>query len=326
MSAVFSRRDALKTGMALWLGFRFPLRGQTPDTVASSPDLLQANAWVRIARDNRITILTEIPEMGQGTRTANVMMLADELEVEWASIQWEQAPTAPKIYTHLHTGGSGGTAATWTPMRVAGAQARELLLSAAAQQWGVPKGECRADNGAVVHQATKRRLTYGELIDTAAKLTAPDLSQVPLKDPKDFRFIGKPMGRVDTPSKVDGSAVFGIDVRIPGMLYAVIARCPHFDGKALRVDDSDAKAHPGVKAVFAVPAIGFVPSIGRNLNVAGGVAVVANSTWSALQGRKALNITWDKGAGPKRVQQACKRSSGKWQAVHPVWFRLNAAM
>jgi isoquinoline 1-oxidoreductase beta subunit len=133
------------------------------------------------------------------------------------------------------------------------------------------------------------------LVETASKIPVPELDKVPLKDPKDFRIAGKPMPRVDTPAKVDGSAVFGLDVRIPGMLFAVIARCPHFGGKVASCDDSDAKATPGVKAVFAVPAIGFVPAIERNLNVAGGVAVVASSTWAAIQGRKALNITWDKG-------------------------------
>ncbi len=297
MTARVSRRDALKGGTALLLGFYLPARPQIQGAVPSDTDVLNANAWVRIARDNRVTILTEIPEMGQGTRTANVMMLADELEVEWSSIQWEQAPTIPRIYTHLAAGGSGGTSSTWLPMRRAGAQARELLLAAAAQQWGVDKQECRAEKGAIVHSRSSRRFMYGELIETAATLKAVSLDQVPLKDPKNFHFIGKPIARVDTPAKVDGSAVFGIDMRVPGMLFAVIARSPHFGGKALRVDDSDAKLSPGVKAVFAVPSIGFVPAIGRNLNVAAGVAVVADSTWAALQGRKALNITWDKGPG-----------------------------
>jgi isoquinoline 1-oxidoreductase beta subunit len=183
----------------------------------------------------------------------------------------------------------------WLKLRKAGAQAREMLLAAGAQRWGVDVKECHAENGAIVHTASGRRIVYGDLVRDAVRLPVPDPDQVPLKDPKDFRVIGKPVPRVDTPSKVDGSAVFGLDVRRPGMLYAVIARPPHFGGKALRIDDSDAKARPGVKAVFAVPAIGFVPEIGVNLNVADGVAVVADSTWNAMQGRKALNITWDQG-------------------------------
>jgi isoquinoline 1-oxidoreductase beta subunit len=287
MTVKLSRREAIKAGGAFVLGFYLPQRGLAQPSSRADGEGFKANAWVRVTGDNRITVLTEIPEMGQGTRTANVMMLADELEVEWSSIQWEQAPTIPKIYEHLITGGSGGTAATWLPMRRAGAQARELFLTAAAQQWGVERKDCRAENGAVIHMPSQRRLLYGELVETASTIPVMKLDQVPLKDTKDFRFIGKPMGRVDTPSKTDGTAVFGTDVRVPGMLFAVIARCPYFGGKVASCDDSGARATAGVKAVFAVPAVGFVPAIGRNLNVAGGIAVVANSTWAALEGRKA---------------------------------------
>ena len=279
--------------------------------------IFKPNAWVRITADNEITILTEIPEMGQGTRTAGVMMLADELEVDWASIHWEQAPANPQIYKHLTTGGSGGLTATWLPMRRAGAQAREILLTAAAQRWNVDKKDCRAENGSVWHAATKRRFFYGELVGGAATLSPADLEKVTLKDPKDFRFIGKPMRRVDTAAKVDGSAVFGLDVRIPGMLFAVIARCPHFGGKILHFDDSDAKAIPGVKAIFVVPSIGYVPAIQRNLNVAGGVAVVANSTWAAKQGRKALNNTWDKGPGAQESTATLQEQFHKKAAGPP---------
>jgi len=242
-------------------------------------------------------LLAETPELGQGTRTANAMMLAEELEADWSTIRVEQAPTFPAVYKHLTTGGSGGTSSTWLPLRQAGAQARELLLTAAAQKWNCREGACRAENGTILHVPTGRRFRYGELVETASKLPVPDPGKVPLKDPKHFQYIGRPMPRVDTPAKVDGSAVFGLDVRVPGMLFAVIARCPYFGGKLVRFDDSDAKAVPGVKAVFSVPPIGFVPAIERNLNVAGGVAVVADSTWAAIQARKALKITWNKGPG-----------------------------
>jgi isoquinoline 1-oxidoreductase beta subunit len=182
-------------------------------------------------------------------------------------------------------------------MRKAGAQVRELLLASAAQQWAVDKNDCHAENGTIVHTPTNRRLQYGELIETASKLPVIDLDQVPLKDPKNFRFIGKPMGRIDTPGKVDGSSIFGLDVRVPGMLFAVIAHCPYFSGKLATWDGSDAKSTPGVKAVFSVPPIGFVNGINRNIHVLGGVAVVADSTWAAMEGRKALNVSWDKGPG-----------------------------
>ena len=295
MTTTLSRREVVKAGAAFVLGFYLPGYGQEP--ASRNSEAFKQNAWIRITRDNRITVLTDIPELGQGTPTANVMMLADELEVEWSSIQWEQAPTIPTIYKHLSTGGSGGTAATWLPMRQAGAQVREMLLTAAAQRWGVERKDCKAENGAAVHTPTQRRLLYGELAESAAKVPSIKLDQVPMKDAKDFRFIGKPMGRVDTPRKVDGSAIFGIDVRVPGMLFAVIARCPTFGGKLISCDDTAAKASPGVKAVFAVPPIGFVPAMSVNFNVAGGIAVVATDTWAALQGRKALKIVWDKGPG-----------------------------
>ncbi|HEX4810014.1 MAG TPA: molybdopterin cofactor-binding domain-containing protein [Bryobacteraceae bacterium] len=291
MTTSITRREAMKTGAALILGFYVPLPGQ------AQSEERKLNAWISITPDDQITVLTETPEMGQGTRTTNAMMLADELEAEWSAIRFEQAPTIPAVYKHLTTGGSGGTASTWLPLRQAGAQAREMLVTAAAQKWNANNQDCRAENGTIVHAPTGRQFRYGELVETASQITPVKLDQVPLKNAKDFRIIGKAVGRVDTPSKVDGSAVFGLDVRVPGMLFAVIARCPHFGGKLLGFDDSDAKTTPGVKAVFAVPPIGFVPAIERNLNVAGGVAVVATSTWAALEGRKALNITWDKGPG-----------------------------
>jgi isoquinoline 1-oxidoreductase beta subunit len=289
MKRAITRREAVGTGIALVIGFALPRRGKS---AAATNEL---NAWVRVSSDNQVTVLTEVPEMGQGTRTANVMMLAEELEVDWSSVRWEQAPTIPNIYLRLSAGGSGSTTNTWPRLRKAGAQAREMLLTAGAKRWGADVKECHAQNGAVVHTASGRQIAYGDLVHDALTLPVPDPDHVPLKNPKDFRIIGKPLPRVDIPDKVDGSAVFGLDVRCPGMLYAVIARPPHFGGKALHVDDSDAKTSPGVKAVFAVPAIGYVPAIDRNLNVAGGVAVVADSTWNAMQGRKALNITWDEG-------------------------------
>jgi isoquinoline 1-oxidoreductase subunit beta len=294
-----SRREAIKSGAALFLGFYLPQSGNSLQIVSPNHEILKPNAWVRITPDNQITILTEVPELGQGTRTADVMMLADELEVEWSGIRWEQAPTDPTVYKHLSAGASHGTTSTYLPMRKAGAQVRELLLVAAAQEWGVEKKECRAEKGVVAHSPTGRRLSYGELVQTASTIPTTNLDQVPLKDPKDFSFIGKPMRRIDIPGKVDGSAIFGIDVRLPGMLFAVIARPPCFGGRVSGYEDGAAKATPGVRAVVPVSAIGYVPEIDTNLNVAGGVAVVADSTWAALQGRKALKITWEKGPGPR---------------------------
>ncbi len=297
-NSAFDRRSFCKGGAALIIGFCVPLRGRIP--TSGTETSFRANAWVTISADDKITVLTEIPEMGQGTRTADVIMLADELEADWAAIRVEQAPTIPEIYKHLHTGGSGGTEATWMPMRRAGAQAREMLVATAAQRWNVARTECHADNGKIVHAATGRHFRYGELVETASRAPIPPPDGVPLKNRSRFRFIGKPMPRVDTPAKVDGSAIFGIDVRVPEMLYAVIARCPYFGGDLASYDDAAARSQPGVRAVFRVPPIGFInvaPDSGRNINVAAGVAVVADSTWAAIQGRNALKLDWRKGPG-----------------------------
>jgi isoquinoline 1-oxidoreductase beta subunit len=222
-------------------------------------------------------------------------MLADELEADWSKIKVEQAAVIPKIYKNLHTGGSGGTESAWDSMRKAGAQARELLISAAAGAWKVQNGECIARQSAVVHEPSGRTLTYGELAAVAASLPVPDAEKISLKPPKDFRYMGKPMPRVDTPAKITGCGTFGIDVRVPGMLYAVIARCPQFGGKVKHFADAQTRAVPGVRAVFPVPAISFLPKLNVNANVAGGIAVVADSTWAAMQGKRALKISWDKG-------------------------------
>jgi isoquinoline 1-oxidoreductase subunit beta len=293
-----NRREFLKTGgaggAALVLGFHLPSRKSRLWAAErsggdASATLFKPNAWVRITQDNQITLLVEQPEMGQGPRTAIPMMLADELEADWSAIRIEQAPTIPDIYKNLSTGGSGAVEEAWGTTRKVGAQAREMLVTAAAQQWNAEKKDCRAQNSAVIHVPSGRRLTYGELVETASKLPEIKADGIPLKDPKDYRYIGKVVQRTDVPSKVDGSAAFGIDVRVPGMLYAVIARCPHFGGKMVSFDATAAKAVPGVRQVFAVA------PLSRPLNTAGGVAVVADSTWAAIQGRNALKITSDKG-------------------------------
>ena len=287
-----NRREVLQAGAAFVLAFRIP------DAEGSEP--YQPNAWIRITPDNRITLLTEVPEMGQGARTVGAMMLAEEMDADWASVRVEQAPVIPAIYAHLGTGGSGGTSEAWKYLRKAGAQAREALVSAASIQLAAEKKDCRTERGAVIHIPSGRRLTYGELVAPAAQLPAPGPETAALKDASEFRLIGKAVPRVDTPSKVDGSAIFGLDVRVPKMQYAVIERCPHFGGKLESFDAAAAKAVPGVRAVFPVPPIGFAtlgPGLVRNIHVAGGVAVVAESTWAAIQGRKALHVVWDKGPG-----------------------------
>jgi len=312
-----SRREFVKTSVqiagVLILGFHLPERGGAQELPSgASVKVFKPNAWLRITADNQIKVLVEKPELGQGSRTYTPMLIAEELEVDWSAIQVEQAPTIPSIYQGLRTGGSGGVASTFTPMRQVGAQAREMLISAAAQQWKVKRRDCRAENGTVVHGPTNRRVSYGELVEAASKLPLINPDEITLKQPKDFRLIGKPMPRTDVPSKVDGSAAFGIDVRVPEMLFAVIVRCPSFGGKLQSFDASAAKAVPGVRAIFSVP------PLPRHFNTAGGVAVVADSTWAAIQGRKALGLTWDK--GPTSETTEALHDSVERQAAAPPTF------
>jgi len=319
------RREFLKTtakgSVALILGFYLPMRASAQEVHGSQ--VFRPNAWIRITSDNRITVLTEIPEMGQGSRTVDTMMLADELEADWSTIRVEQAPVIPETYKNLSTGGSGGTGTAWDYMRKVGAQAREMLLTAAAQQWGVDKKDCRAEKSTVVHGPSGHRLIYGELVETASKLQEIKADGLVLKPARDFHFIGKPVPRVDLPSKVDGSAMFGIDVRVPGMLFAVVARCPHFGGKMQSFDATAAKAVPGVHAVFPIVPLGFIPKFPNNINTAGGVAVVADSTWSAIQARRALKISWDKGPSASETTEGLSKQHKEQAVGAPSFVAVN---
>ena len=320
--AQFSRREFLKTSAqtagALILGFSLPTRAEVREPASGEPfKVFQPNAWLRITADNQITILVEKPELGQGSRTYTPMMIAEELEVDWSTIHVEQAPTIPSIYQGLRTGGSGGVASTFTPMRQVGAQARVVLITAAAQQWKAKKRDCRAENGTVVHGPTNRRLSYGALVEAASELPLINPEAITLKQPKDFHFIGKPIPRTDVPSKVDGSATFGIDVRVPGMLFAIIARCPFFGGRLQSFDPSAAKTVPGVQAVFAVP------PLPRYFNTAGGVAVVADSTWAAMLGSKALAPRWDKGAGENESTENLRQQVRQRAVAAPTFIALD---
>ena len=313
-----SRREFLITSTqtvgALILGFCLPMHRQIQESELGGPEkVFKPNAWLKITADNQITVLVEKPELGQGSRTYTPMMIAEELEVDWSTIHVEQAPTVPSVYQGLRTGGSGGVRSTFTPMRQVGAQAREMLITAASQQWKVRRTDCRAENSTVVHTPTNRRLKYGELVERASRLPPINPDEITLKQPKDFRVIGKPIPRTDVPSKVDGSACFGIDVRVPGMLFAVIARCPFFGGTLQGIDDRATKSLPGVRAVFPVA------PLPRRFNSAGGVAVVADSTWAAIQGRKALVLTWEKGPGSNESTESLRKLVAE-QALAPPTF------
>jgi isoquinoline 1-oxidoreductase subunit beta len=271
-----SRREFVAAGVAagagLVVGFYLPHGG------SKSKEVFSPNAYLRITPDNKITIVVARSEMGQGVRTALPMILAEELEADWKQIEIEQAG-ASTLYGLQDTGGSASVKTTWDPMRKAGAAAREMLISAAALTWGVPRSTCSAVAGNILHGASKRRLSFGELAAKAATLPIP--SDVPLKQSKDYKIVGQRLARVDTPSKVKGEAVFGIDFRMPGMKYAVLSRCPTIGGKVAGFDDSESKKISGVSFV------------GKISDAA--VAVVADSVWGAMEGRRVLNVRWDEG-------------------------------
>src|SRR5438477_11592180 len=221
--------------------------------------------------------------MGQGVTTSLPMLLAEELEADWSRVRIESAPADksyvnPMLFGMQGTGGSTSVRAAYTPLRKAGATAREMLLTAAAETWGVDKAACRAEKGAVIHTPSNRRLTYGQLVAKAATVPLP--GDVPLKDPKDWKILGTRVKRLDSPPKVDGSAQFGIDAKAPGLLVAVVARSPVFGGTVKTFDAAKAKAVPGVKHV---------------VQISSGVAVGADGYWPAKKGRGALDVSWDEG-------------------------------
>ena len=284
------RRQFFKVGAALGAGLTLafhltPTRGarlviKTPAGVSFAP-----NAFIRIAPDNKVTVLVKHLEMGQGVNTGLPALVAEELEVPWESIRVESAPADPKLYNNLlwgpmqGTGGSTAMANSYEQLRKAGATAREMLLEAGARHWKVSRSKLKAESGHVLNMTNGQRLPYGQLVEAAAQLEVPD--QVELKPIKDCKVIGKGFKRTDTRAKSDGSAKFGQDLFLPGMLTAVVARPPRFGDKLKRFEATKALALPGVKAVFEIPA---------------GVAVVASDTWSAIKGREALILEWQ--AGP----------------------------
>jgi isoquinoline 1-oxidoreductase subunit beta len=271
-----SRRDFVGAGIAagagLVIGFYLPHGG------GSRKESFSPNAYLRITPDNKVTIVVARSEMGQGVRTALPMILAEELEADWKQIEIEQAG-ASTLFGDQTTGGSASIRTTWDPMRKAGAIAREMLISAAASTWGVPRSACTAENSHIKHAASSRSLSYGELAGKAATLPIP--SDVALKQSKDYKIVGQRLARVDSPAKVRGEAVFGIDLRIPGMKYAVLSRCPVIGGKVSNFDDKESKKISGVS---------YVGKIGDSA-----VAVVADSVWGAMEGRRVLIVTWDEG-------------------------------
>jgi len=286
MTTRISRRALLKSGLAVGAGLSigFPAAGPARRVaLAQTPGVFAPNQWLRIDRDGLVTIVNSVPEMGQGSLTTTPMIIADELDAVLDNVRVEQAPANPALFKNPVTGnqaygGSRGVRDHIEMWRKAAAAAREMLAQAAANEWGVPVESVETEAGAAVHRPTGRRLLYGQLVDRAQQLPVPQNPK--LKTPDKFRYIGKVVHRRDTPEKITGRGVYGMDVQVPGMFVASIERCPVIGGNVKTFDATAAKRVKGVKHV---------------VQVSNGVAVVADGFWSALQGRKALRVTWDEG-------------------------------
>ena len=288
-------------GAGLILGFNLACSG-TPAAATGSLDPGALNAWIRIGTDESVTFLISESEMGQGIHTALSMLLAEELAVDWSRIRSEHAPADRSLYGRQSTGGSTSIRTNHERLRIAGASAREMLIAAGAARWGVPASECGAEEGQVVHTASGRSLSYGSLADEAALLSPPD--EPSLTDPADYRLVGQRMPRLDSPEKVDGSAVFGLDVSVPGMLTALVARPPAFGGSVRSFDAAAALAVPGVRQVVEIPT---------------GIVVAADGFWAAKKGRDALTVEWKAGKfgeeSDDSIRKLCQKLADKGAVV-----------
>jgi isoquinoline 1-oxidoreductase beta subunit len=287
-----SRRALLSSGLAggFLLAFHLPLRAAVNEPV-QSPDVtvgkFAPNAFIRIDAEGATTLVMPQVEMGQGIYTSISMILAEELDADWAQVKLQHAPSNEKLYGNpvfviQATGGSTSVRAFWKPLRQAGASARAMLVQAAAAQWQVDAASCTTSKGEVTHKASGRTLSYGALALAASGQTPP--KDIQLKDPKDFVYIGQPLKRLDTPEKVNGKAIYGIDAMVPDMKFATLAQCPVFGGKVDKVDDSAARKIPGVQKIVVLDDL---------------VAVVGDHMWAATKGLEALKIEWNEGPNAK---------------------------
>jgi isoquinoline 1-oxidoreductase beta subunit len=304
------RRDFLKVSASggLLLAFCLPVRAEIRDTLTTNAPFAP-NAFLRIDRTGKVTFVSPMIEMGQGTYTSLPMLIAEELEVDVNRVAIEHAPADDKVYVNpligwQATGASTAIRGMYVPLRQAGATARAMLVSAAAQRWKVDLSACRAERGFVIHAPTGRKLGYGALVDAAAKLPVPE--KVALKEPAQFKLVGKPHRRLDSPGKVNGAAKFGIDARLPGMKFAALAQSPTFGGKLLSVDEAKAKAVRGVSQVVRLD---------------DALAVVATNTHAAKQGLAAASPQWDAGPNAKLstadiVEQLARASEKPGAVAH----------
>jgi len=290
-------------GGGLLIGLSFGTRARAEDEApALAPD-----AFVRIGADGVVTITAKNPEVGQAVKVSLPMLIAEELDADWKDVRIEQADLDETKYGDQFAGGSIAIPNQWLPMRQVGAGARALLIAAAAKEWNVPASECTTSPGKVVHAASKRSLGYGALAAKAATLPAPDPQTLTLKDPKQFRIIGKPLPGPDNLALTTGKPLFGIDIEVPGMLHAVYEKCPVYGGKVITANLNDVVQLPGVRHAFVLEGGAALSGL------LGGVAIVADSVWAAQQARAKLEVKWDEGA--TRSQS----SAGFAQRAEELW-------
>ena len=312
-----TRREFLSIGLTALGGLALGVRVEPPRRAAP----LAPNAFVRVEPDGAVVIVVSRPEMGQGARTAIAMLVAEELDADWTRVRVEQADLDEARYGPQYAGGSAVVRTSWTPLRRAGATARAMLVAAAAGRWNVDAATCTTERGVVRHAPSGRTLSHGALANAASALPVP--ADVPLAKRASYRIIGKPRRGVDVPAIVRGRATYGIDVRVRGMLFASIERAPVFGGRVVRMDDRAARAVPGVRAVIAIDA-DAVPDFEENSpKMPNGVAVLADTTWAAMQGRRALVIEWDARGGETESTSAMRARAAQIALGAPRVVRRN---
>jgi isoquinoline 1-oxidoreductase beta subunit len=302
-------------GLALDL-YRSPL---TAAQGPGKPPDLTPQAFIHISKDGVVTIMARASESGQGMRNMLPMLIAEELDVDWKDVRVQQAELNEKIYGPQFSGGSANTPTGWDPMRRVGAAGRQLLITAAAQTWRVPGSECTTQHGRVLHAASGRSAGYGELASTAAALPAPVLSSVKLKDPKDYCIIGHSQPGVDTHAIVTGKPIFGIDVELPGMLYAAIEKAPVFAGKVKSANIDQIKSLPGVRHVLVIDG-GITPAAYTpwEPGMEPGIAIVADNWWQAQQARDQLVVEWDLGTAATQSSEGFKKRAEELLQAQPA--------